>query len=273
MTPRLKLCALLTILLVACNRDRDGGDTVVVDSAAGTKPLPVAPPDPAPRVDEQVWVVLFKLQGGSTEFFDRLILRQGRLESRDGLARGFAATGFSAKPDEGLILTAEQESPREGKRTWSCLGTEYSASMLCTLSWTHGGKTETYTGDAYERKEDPFRGKWSITLSPKDDVGATLSGEADFDRGALDLSIGAKSYKLVYFVRPAEAHTPVDFLTGPTDGPVRVGWNGALMRNGSIVGWGEPETDAKFTVGGELTIGDDKGNSTTYRVSSEPREP
>jgi hypothetical protein len=262
-----KLCAFLALVLVACKGEDDPPADEHTEAVAVGIDTP-APPSPQPQAGEEVWVVLLNRAGeaGRGQFFDRIVLNDGRFESHDGRARGFAVARYAREQDE--TFTAEQKSTTDGTRKWSCFG---SSTLMCTLDWTHAdGRTETYVGDGRPANGDPFQGEWQITLRPEGGTGPELSGRASFDRGALDLAVEDKRYDdLVYWVRPPSG--TVDFVMDPPARPGQVGWNGALLKDGALVDWTELDQEGPYSLGGSLTVHDAGGASLTYRVSSPPK--
>lgn len=257
MRNRMILLGVVGVLLVGC-----------ADKKPPPPPPPTVPPQSIPETDpepaERVWVFSFAKQGGRPEFYDRIALKNSVFTSRDGVARGFNPAQYSPKEGEGFAV--EQRSPTEGMRKWNCFGPE---PLTCTLEWHRDHEVETYFGDDHTAIADPFRGDWSITLTPDEPGQPQLTGTAHFDRGALDLTISGRRFEtLVYHVRPPDSRTQVDFFTVPPGSPGVVDWNGVLEANGRLVGWGEGE--GNYSLGGMLTLYDPSGTTTRYQVSSLP---
>ena len=256
---RMVSCVLLAVLLTGCGNEKPARPTVV--------PPPPPPPEaPAPTA-EQFWVLLVRPLGATSGgFFARMVLREGSVELRDGTAEGFAAARYSEKPGGGFV--AEQESPTAGRRTWHCVG----SPQLCTLYWAHDGKTDTLSADGLPQEGGPFEGEWPLTLTPEDGAGPGLSGNARFDHGALDLSVGNDRHDgLVYWVRPPSPGTPADFFTVPSGTHAPVEWYGTLMERGAPVAWDQVKDGGQYSVGGQLIIREPGGATRTYRVSSQSR--
>lgn len=250
---------------MGCHRDEVVEPTVPpAESTEAAEKVP-APPE------ENTWVVIAsKFDEASaksiTAFFDRLQLRDGIFDSRDGSARGFPPVAYGETEGH---FDVEQTSQVNGVRRWKC--DMFAGSELgCTLEWVRGGAKEIYILDISSVRGDPFEGQWRITLTPENGTGEELTGEATLHRAALDLTISGKTYShLVYYVRPRSEFTPVDFLTVPPGQLAPISWIGTLMEGGQIVGWESLKEDGNYTIGGRLRISDEAGVATDYRVSSE----